>query len=205
MPKDIIEDDNSICSSDDDIINNVDLQSFLKQAGINDENSKKKSKKVSICESKEECNDCDCKNVKEEDKKKNKKNKINKKKKEEDDDVVVDGEDKDEDEDEDDEDEEEEEEDDDEDEDEEEDDDEDDDEDEDDEHDDDEDEDDDDDDDEDDDEDITQMIEDMSLYHILNTFLVDDNNVSIAKSLSNIANELSKLNETLAKSKIKTE
>jgi hypothetical protein len=30
MPKNIVDDDNSICSSDDDVINNVDLQNFLK-------------------------------------------------------------------------------------------------------------------------------------------------------------------------------
>jgi hypothetical protein len=45
--------------------------------------------------------------------------------------------------------------------------------------------------------DIKNMIEDMSLYHILSNFLVDDEGNNIATSLSNIAVELHKLNKNI--------
>ena len=45
--------------------------------------------------------------------------------------------------------------------------------------------------------DIKDMIEDMSLYHILSNFLADDEGNNIATSLSNIATELHKLNKNI--------
>lgn len=54
-------------------------------------------------------------------------------------------------------------------------------------------------DDEDDEEEEDDDIQDMSLYHILNNFLVDEENTSVATSLSNIAKELHKLNKNIKK------
>ena len=55
------------------------------------------------------------------------------------------------------------------------------------------------DDDEEDSDDDDDVINDKKLYNILNSFFVDENEVSIATSMSNISYELNKLNKNLSK------
>jgi hypothetical protein len=56
-----------------------------------------------------------------------------------------------------------------------------------------------DDEDEEDSDDDDDVINDKKLYNILNSFFVDENEVSIATSMSNISYELNKLNKNLSK------